>query len=390
MPMVNPTIGSEPVKRGLLIAKTYYFLYFGAIGCLAPFLNIYFMQKGLTGTQIGWLGSIAPLVALIANPTWGTIADRWQIHRQVLAFCALVAGTVTLLFLWVEGFWVFVLIVTALTFFRTPIGAILDSTVMDMVERGDTSYGRQRLWGTIGFVLVSFGLGQMLISNDLTMVFWLHTAFLGVGCVILSFLLPVQSVDQPVGIKEGMGVLLRQRNYVSFLAAVTLLGMGIAGYGGFLGLQVIALGGTQQQVGLAWAVNAVLEIPLMYFGARWFAHYSYRRLILVALMLFVLEWLLVGMSATPTQFILVVLGNGICFGIFWVAIVGYASSAAPPGLSATAQAVMAAALTGLGWSMGSVISGYLWDNFSGHAIFFFAAAMALAALLIFWIGSRET
>lgn len=365
-------------------------MYFAAIGCLAPFLNIYFMQKGLSGIQIGWLGSIAPLVALVANPIWGAIADRWQIHRQVLALCALVAGTVTLLLLWVEGFLIYVFIVTVLTFFRTPIGAILDSTTMDMVKRSDTSYGRQRLWATIGFVLTTFGLGQMLTSNDLSLVFWLHAAFLGVGCVILSFLLPVQSVDQPVGIKKGMAVLLRQRNYVFFLMAVMLIGMGVAGYVGFLGLQVIALGGTQQQVGLAWAANAILELPLMYFGAQWFARFSYRRLILVASVLFALVWSLVGLSTTPTQIIIVVLGNGICFGIFWVAMVGYANNAAPPGLSATAQAVTAAALTGLGWSMGSVVSGYLWDNFSGHAVYFFAASMALVALLIFWVGSKET
>jgi MFS family permease len=364
-------------------------MFFGAIGCLAPFLNIYFMQKGLTGAQIGWLGSIAPLVALAANPIWGTIADRWQIHRQVLALCALVAGTVTLLFLWTEGFLVYVLIVTVLTFFRTPIGAILDSSVMDMVKRSDTSYGRQRVWGTIGFILASFGLGQLLVSEDLSLVFWLHVGFLGVGCVVLSFLLPVQSVDKPVGIKEGISVLVRQRNYVSFLGAVTILGMGISGYVGFMGLQVMALGGSQQQVGLAWACNAVMEIPLMYFGARWFAGVSNRRLILVAFVLFILVWSLIGLSTTPTQVILTVLGTGVCFGIFWVAAVGYASDAAPPGLSATAQALVGAGMTGLGWSIGSVISGYLWDNLGGQAIFFFSATVALLALLIFWLGSRE-
>lgn len=347
------------------------------------------MQKGLTGAQIGWLGSIAPLVALAANPIWSTIADRWQVHRQVLALCAFVAGTVTLLFLWTEGFWVYVLIVTVLTFFRTPIGAILDSTVMDMVKRSDTNYGHQRVWGTIGFVLASFGLGQMLVSEDLSLVFWLHTAFLGVGCVILSFMLPVQSVDKPVGIKKGIGVLMRQRNYVSFLAAVTILGMGIAGYVGFMGLQVMALGGTQQQVGLAWACNAIMEIPLMYFGVRWFAGVSNRRLILAAFALFMLVWSLIGLSTTPTQVILAVLGSGVCFGIFWVAAVGYASDAAPPGLSATAQALMGAGMVGLGWSIGSVISGYLWDSLSGHAIFFFAAMMAALALLVFWLGSNE-
>jgi len=373
----------------LLVAKAYYFLFFGAIGCLAPFLNIFFQQKGLTGSQIGLLSSIPPLVALTANPVWGTIADRWQIHRLVLALCALMAGTITLFFLQVEEFIVFVFLVTILTFFRTPIGAIVDSTVMDMVKRGNVMYGHQRLWGTIGFVLVSFGLGQLVTTNDLLLVFWLHTGLLGVGCVILGLMLPVQSIDQPVGIKQGIRILLTQRNYVSFLVAVSLLGMGVAGYVGFMGLQVVALGGTSQQVGLAWAANAVLELPLMYFGARWFAQVSNRRLILVAFFLFMLVWIFLGLSTTPTQVIFVVLGNGICFGIYWVAAVGYASYAAPPGLSATAQALVGAGFSGLGWSLGSVAAGNLWDLFGGHMVFFFSASMAMLAMLIFWLGSSE-
>ncbi len=388
-PFVHPSIGATTVKRGLLVAKAYYFLFFGAIGCLAPFLNIFFQQKGLTGSQIGLLSSIPPLVALSANPIWGTIADRWQIHRYVLALCALVAGTITLFFLRVEGFTVFVLLVTILTFFRTPIGAIVDSTVMDMVKQGAATYGRQRLWGTIGFVLASLGLGQFLRGDDLSPVFWLHTALLGVGCVVLSFWLPVQSIDQPAGIKQGIRVLTTQRNYVSLLVAASLLGMSVSGYVGFMGLQVVALGGTPQQVGLAWAANAIMELPLMYFGARWFAGISHRRLILAAFFLFMMVWVSLGLSVTPTQVIFVVLGNGICFGIYWVAAVGYASDAAPPGFSATAQALVGAGFSGLGWSLGSIIAGNLWDYFGGRMVFFFAAAMAALALLIFGLGSRE-
>jgi MFS family permease len=207
--------------------------------------------------------------------------------------------------------------------------------------------------------------------------------------MILSFRLPVQHVDQPVGIKEGVRVLLGQRNYVSFLIAVTVFGIGFAGYVGFMGLQVKALGGTEQQVGLAWAANALLEIPLMYFGVRWFARFSNRRLNLAAFVAFALVWALLGLATTPVQVIVTVLGMGICFGIFWAAAVGYVSNAAPPGLSATAQALMGAGLTGLGWSIGSIIAGYLWDNVSSHAVFFFSAGMALLAAVIFWRGSRE-
>jgi PPP family 3-phenylpropionic acid transporter len=100
-------------------------------------------------------------------------------------------------------------------------------------------------------------------------------------------------------------------------------------------------------------------------------------------------WLLIGFSSTPTQAIIVVLGAGLCFGAFWIAAVDYVSAAAPPGLSATAQTLFGAAFSGLGWSLGAVIGGYLWDSWGGQAVFFFAGSMPIVAALIFGLGSKE-
>ncbi|HXV99144.1 MAG TPA: MFS transporter, partial [Anaerolineae bacterium] len=188
-PALIPTIAAGSAKWGLLVAKSYYLLYFAAIGCLL-FFNIYLKQIGLSGVEIGWIGSLAPLIALVANPFWGAVADRWQIHRWVLATCTFVAGLVTLFFLQVSSFWALMGLVMALSFFRTPINSIVDSTVMDMVKRTNSSYGQQRMWGTVGFVLATFGLGQWLTPANLTIIFWLHGALLGLACTGLSLLLP--------------------------------------------------------------------------------------------------------------------------------------------------------------------------------------------------------
>ncbi|MBI1878554.1 MAG: MFS transporter, partial [Chloroflexi bacterium] len=335
------------------------------------------------------LGSIPPMIALAANPFWGAVADRWQIHRLVLAWCAFVAGLVTLFFLVVNDFWPLMVLVTVLSFFRTPIGSIVDSTVMDMVKHTGSSYGQQRTWGTVGFVSATFGLGQVLAPAEQNLIFWLHGGLLGLACAGLSFLLPIQSAPQKVGLLQGLRILTTQRGYLSFLMAMTLLGMGISAFIGFLGLHILALGGSEEQVGLAWAVNALLEIPLMYYGAAWFGRFSHKRLIIAGFLGFALVWTLAGLAPTPALLIAVLPATGVCFGFFWVAAVGYASEAAPPGLSATAQALMGAAQSGLGWSLGSVSAGYLWDNTNGHIVFFFAAATFILATVIFWWGNRD-
>ncbi|GIK39183.1 MAG: hypothetical protein BroJett011_30160 [Chloroflexota bacterium] len=388
-PVLTPNIAAGSVKWGLFVAKIYYLLFFGAIGSLVPFFNIYLQGKGLSGIEIGWLGSIAPFIALAANPFWGAVADRWQIHRLVLALCAFVAGLIALLFLGVSSFWPLMALVTALSFFRTPIGSIVDSAVMDMTKRTQSSYGQQRLWGTVGFVLATFVLGQLLTPAKLSLIFWLHGSLLGLACAGLSFLLPISSAPHRVGLLEGLRTLIGQGGYLSFLIAMTLLGMGISAYIGFLGLHILALGGTEAQVGLAWTANSLPEVVLMYFGASWLAHYSHKRLIVIGLLGFALVWTLVALASTPWLIITVLPGMGLCFGFFWVAAVGYASEAAPPGLSATAQALVGAAQSGLGWSLGSVMAGYLWDQTNGHVVFFFSASTFFLAAFIFWLGNRS-
>ena len=307
----------------------------------------------------------------------------------MLALLAFVSGAVSLFFIPASSFWVLMVLVTIMAFFRTPIGAIVDSTVMDMVKKTGHSYGRQRLWGTVGFILATFALGQLLTLDDLSLTFVLHAILLGIGCTTLSFVLPVAGTDKKVALWDGLRKLVRQVPYLSFLISMTLLGMGLTSHLGFLGLQILSLGGTEQQVGLAWAVNSAMEIPMMYFGASWFTRFGLRRLIVAGFGGISFVWLLIGFSTSATMVIIVVSGLGLCFGFFWIAAVGFASDSAPAGLSATAQALMGAALTGLGWSIGSVIAGYLWDLAGGEAVYFFAASAAFLAAVIFSIGNRR-
>ena len=226
---------------------------------------------GCREAEIGWLASIPPLVALTANPVWGAVADRWQIHRIVLATCAFGAGTVSLLILAANGFWSLMVVVVLLSFFRTPIGSLMDSTVMDMARKIGAHYGRQRVWGSVGFVLVTLGLGQAIKPDSMHIVFWVHGLLLAVVVVSLGLRLPIASRTGQVPMWRGLRQLAGRRSYITFLGAIALLGVGTSSYANFLGLHIMGLGGDERMAGLAWSANAIAEIPIMFLGARWFA-----------------------------------------------------------------------------------------------------------------------
>lgn len=390
VPALAPRFGAGggDLRRGLFVAKLFYFFYFAAIGCLTPFLNVYFARLGLTGAQIGWLSSVAPLIALTANPFWGAVSDRWQVHRWVLALCAFAAGLVSLLYLAVDSFWPLMAVVVVLSFFRTPIGSLVDSAVIDLVRRVGSSYGHQRMWGSLGFVLVTLVLGRLIGADDLQIAFWLHGLLLAVVCTGLGLRLPVAGQDGRISLPAGLRRLAAQRSYMTFLGAMALLGLGTSSYVNFLGLHMLELGGSEAMIGLAWAVNGMAEFPMMLFGGRWFGRVPHGRLIQFGFAGYALVWVLMAVVTEPLALVVCSALNGVCYGTVWVAAVTYAGESAPPGLSATAQALIGAAQSGIGWSLGSVMAGYLWDFQGGTAVFGMAMVAALSGGLLLWLGER--
>src|SRR5690606_26199412 len=128
--------------------------------------------------------------------------------------------------------------VVVLTFFRTPIGALLDSAVLAYVRRTGGHYGRQRMWGGVGFVAVVLALGRVLGAEQMDIAFWLHAGLMGVLCTGLAFAIPIRGRETTVSLWQGLRMLTGSRRYMSFLGAMALLGIGTSSYVNFLGLHV--------------------------------------------------------------------------------------------------------------------------------------------------------
>ncbi|MCS6826967.1 MAG: MFS transporter [Caldilinea sp.] len=381
--LTRPIIHSGAPSTRLWVAKLYYFAFFAAIGALAPFFNIHLSNQGLSGAQIGLLGSIPPIIALLANPFWGAIADRWQIHQQVLALCALGAGLLTLPFLWVSGFWPLLLLVILMIFFRAPVPSLLDSAVIDMAARTGAGYGRQRLFGSIGFVAFSYGLGRLLSPRDMDAIFWLHGLLLAVVCAGLSLLLPIERLASRPKLLSGLAQLWRQPGYPNFLLMNVLMGAGAASFIGFIGLHLLALGGSEAEVGMVYALNAVTEIPILFIGSLLLARVRTKALIAIGLVGFAAVYIVMALSPAPIYILSVAPLLGVLYASFWMAVVDYAAQSAPAGLRATGQALVGAAQGGLGWAIGAIVGGLLWDVSGGSAVLWGAAALMLLAALVY-------
>ena len=68
----------------------FWFVYFGSLGIFYPYFALYLRENaGLTGTEVGLILAISPLVGMLAGPFWGQLADRTGARSRMLALLTL-------------------------------------------------------------------------------------------------------------------------------------------------------------------------------------------------------------------------------------------------------------------------------------------------------------
>ncbi|XP_047500797.1 major facilitator superfamily domain-containing protein 6-like isoform X2 [Penaeus chinensis] len=201
------------VNQELLFAKTFYFFFFSAFGSLFPLMAVYFKQMGMNPLQTGFLIGIRPFVEFIAAPFWGSIADRFQ-RGKLMLLCSVSAWIVFTLAIgfvqppatscvvfngthhilkeaysnlnfkefkgtedWLSPpfssivyrstdvqkvFFLLLLVVILGEFFSCPAITLADSAVLTYLGDEADHYGRQRMFGSLGWGLAMFFVGIAL------------------------------------------------------------------------------------------------------------------------------------------------------------------------------------------------------------------------------------
>lgn len=104
-------------------------MYFAALSCLFPFLNLSFRRLGLSERSIGILGAVRPFISLPAGSLWSGAADKSRRHRAVLllTLCASVLARLSLAAVGRLGFAPLLAMVALTEFFAAPVTIIADA-----------------------------------------------------------------------------------------------------------------------------------------------------------------------------------------------------------------------------------------------------------------------
>jgi PPP family 3-phenylpropionic acid transporter len=360
--------------------RAYYFAVFAALGVYVPFFPPWLEAHGFTGLRLSVIVALGPAMSIVAPPLVGFFADLFGLRGTLLRWASL-GVWLAFIFLGFHSletaepeFAIVLGCMIVYAFCRAPMGMLADVIAL---EEGST-YGRLRLWGSLGFMITAAVSGYWITTHGSPSVPLSIAALLTLAAVA-SFVLPPRANLPPGPLVEEMKRLWDHHGFRWFLLASFFSTVSHAAYDVCSSLYFRDLGADSPFIGRAWATGTLAEIVMMAFGAGLFLRYSARRLRGIAFATTAVRWLLMAsIHSLPILLMLQPL-HAISFGLMWISSMALVRDFSTPGSMATAQGLFASA-SALGGVLGTLVWGTLYRWGGGSLVFGGAALAALCAL----------
>ncbi len=367
---------------------SFYFLYFGAFASLAPFFVIFYQGLGFTGTQIGLLTGVAPLITLVAAPFGTGLADSTRRHKLIMGLGLLMAIVLGVTLPTLRSFAAVCILIALYNIFMAPVGSLADSATMTMLGDEKAMYGRVRLGGTFGWGLFAPIAGLLVQHYGLGIGFWMFTTIMVINFVVSQKFDYGQTQQGQESSNGGIWLLLQDKKWIFFLTAAFLSGIGTYSVASYLYPYMAEMGATETQMGITSLMGTLTEIPIFFFGHYLIKRFNARSLFITAIVMFGIRSLLFAAIDAPTMMYVIQGVSGIIFPIMWLAGVSYADENAPEGLKSTAQGLFGAVSFGFGSAASGFIGGILLESIGGRAMFF-VFGVGILVLLALVEGMRR-
>ncbi len=372
----------------MVLPSIYYFFYYGAIAFLFPFLALFYKSQGLTGSQIGLLAAISPIISLFGAPLLTGAADSTHRHKLVMVLATVGVVIVAFIFPGITTFGGLLLMVCLYAFFGSPTGSLADSAVMALLGDRTERYGRFRLWGTVGYGLMAPLAGGLVGRYGLKWAFWGYAILLLLGLAALAPL-PFRQSHSSGSILRGIRSLFTNQPWMLFLLMVFIAGVGMATINNYLFIYMQSLGASSALMGVALTISTISEVPAMFFSDRILRRFGARGMLVIAMATIGLRLVAYSLTTAPWVVLVIQLCHGLTFAAVYTAGVYYANQVAPPGMKATTQVMFSTTLMGFGSGAGGLLGGVLLDSFTPGGMYAITGAVVLAGLFIFLLLERR-
>ena len=422
--------GCGKVNKKLFVSKMFYYFFWSAYGSFFPLLGVYYKQIGMNPTQSGLLVGCRPFMEFISAPSLSSLADKLNIRKimiivNILCWIAFVfplgmikpsdktchryimlakniseftsqesdevndflksntpqepqihphhKGTVVFSEDSIhQVFWVLLFLSVVGEFFSSPAPTLADAATLSALGNNKDKYGRQRMFGSLGWgsamFLVGFAIDALppymvcdvRISNDYTYSFYFF-----LGYMICALIIATQfnfkdgdTVDDTIhGTPKDVLKIFMQMNYFSTVVAAFYAGLGMGLTRVFLFWHLEDLGAPPSLFGLSSAMDHLAETLTYFFIEVILSRISHVQVIYLGLLVNFVRFLAISYLVNPWYILPLDLLQGFSHAGVWAALTSYLSKAAPKGYKAAVQGILQGFYYGLGRAVGAIGGG---------------------------------
>mgnify|MGYP000210474055 CR=1 FL=1 len=371
---------------------SFYLIYSISQGILLPFVNIYYDQIGLTGMQIGQIGSLSLIGTMMVLPLWGILTDYIKKYKWMLVLSLIL--TLIMTYLWkLQSSYSWILLFSILmSIFRGVTMPVCDSASLLFCKLHHKDYGLLRSMSSLGYVL-----GSVVIVKAADYLGYsspLVCVYLGVIFIALIIALNYPKIEQEKekekkgAFIEDLKVLLKNKAYlfILFLAAFNNIPLESASV--YIGNHFISAMHLSSSSMSTYLIFATLpEIAFIMIVSKLFRNYGYKKIYLIASITQILRGIVYTLTSSFPLFLLVSVVQMIMVGVASVGNFGYISKVIPPRLTTSAMSIYSAFVM-IVTAVYTQLFGFIYDDFGSHSIFLVMTLLNVVGLMIL-LGTKR-
>jgi PPP family 3-phenylpropionic acid transporter len=364
---------------------SFFFLYFAYIGLVSPYASLFFLDRGFTVIEIAILMSMLQVTRIIGPFSWGWLSDYLSNRIGIIRFCACLGALVFTVIYFLNSYisffiWMFVLhtILSSLM----PLGESATVHALYKDNSFDKRYGRLRLWGSIGFIMMVLFAGELFQRNSIELYPIVGTVIL-IALAAITFLMHEPKLERRKMVKGEFWVVLLNPDVRWFLLSGFFMQFAHAALYVFYSLYLADLGYNKFQIGLFWALGVFAEVLFFYYQSKVLSRLDPEVLLQASFGIGVIRFALMAFLPITSVLIFAQVMHAGTFAAHHSAATKLLQRWFTGPLQARGQALMATVSYGLGGTLGGLFAGWIWESSQPRDVFVVSAfACGLAGMAI--------
>ncbi|MFQ3235195.1 MAG: PPP family 3-phenylpropionic acid transporter [Paraglaciecola sp.] len=379
-------------RGNLVMLSVTYLLYFGQLGVLVPYLGVFLDGRGFSSVEIGELFALITVMRILGPNLWASQADKSGKNLRILQIGSFLTFASSCLVFWVDGFWGLTLVFALIMLFFTAISPQIEVITLGCVKSNASRYNHIRLWGSIGFILLTVIAGKLIdVFSSEAPIFISVAVLLGLFIITLGLKeVPLQQSEDinadPIWLK------VRHPVFIGFILASLLIQVSFGPYYGFFALYARDLGYTGQETGALIALGVAAEVIIFILAGRLIYSLGVKWILFASMVLTALRWYLLAQQADYLpSLILSQFLHAFSFGLIHAASIHFIQKYFTIKFRSQGQALYVSIAFGVGGAAGNYGAGVVWQQGQGAELAFILATLMalLAAFIIIFIPAKK-